>query len=129
MVSETMGGIKELKVLGRENNYFQRFKKPSYDFSHFNSSSQTLGEAPQYLVEVIALELYSLWLFIRFIVNRQRQEGHSFLGIYALGAIKLKPAVNIIFRSLSSLKFGASIIDNIFDDIKMRRKLIIKKGI
>ena len=128
MVSETMGGIKELKVLGRENNYFQRFKKPSYDFSHFNSSSQTLGEAPQYLVEVIAFGAL-LALAIYSIYSEQAEAGRliPLLGIYALGAIKLKPAVNIIFRSLSSLKFGASIIDNIFDDIKNAEKVNYQK--
>lgn len=128
IVSETIGGIKELKVLGREKNYFHRFKKPSYEFSHFNSSSQTLGEAPQYLVEVIAFGAL-LALAIYSIYSKQAEAGRliPLLGIYALGAIKLKPAVNIIFRSLSLLKFGASIIDNIFDDIKNARKVNYKK--
>lgn len=118
IISEIIGGIKELKVLGREYNYFERFKSPSYHFSHFTSTSQTLSEVPQFMVEVIAFGTL-LAMAIYTIVNKQAASETliPLLGLYALGALKLKPAVNNIYRSLSMLKFGESIIDNIINDL------------
>ncbi len=119
ITSETIGGIKDLKVLGREKVYLDSFTKPSYEFSHFTATSQTLSEVPQFLVEVIAfgallaMAMYSL-------AGDDADIGSLLpvLGLYALGALKLKPAVNNIYQSIATMKFGASAVDNIINDLK-----------
>lgn len=125
IVSESICGIKELKVLGREKVYLDSFKKPSYEFSHYCSMNDILGVIPQFLVEVIAfgallaMAIYSL-----------KSDGADIgsllpvLGLYALGALKLKPAVNNIYYTMSVMKFGATALDNIINDLKDETPII-----
>ena len=119
ITSETLGGIKELKVLGREKIYLDNFTKPSYEFSHYQSINQTLGDVPEFLVEVIAFgALLAMAMYALASDGADVGSLLPVLGLYALGALKLKPAVNHIYRSIATMKFGASAIDNIINDLK-----------
>ncbi|MGE3591184.1 MAG: ABC transporter ATP-binding protein, partial [Arcobacter sp.] len=119
ITSETIGGIKDLKVLGREKIYLDSFTKPSYEFSHYNSTNQTLSEVPQFLVEVIAFgALLAMAMYALASDGSDIGTLLPVLGLYALGSLKLKPAVNNIYKSIASMKFGASSVDNIINDLK-----------
>ncbi len=129
ITSETIGGIKDLKVLGREKIYLESFDKPSYEFSHYTSINQTLAEIPLFLVEVVAFG--SLLAMAMYILTTDGENIGSLLpvlGLYALGAVKLKPAVNYIYKSLATMKFGVSAVNNIFNDLKMPYKNIYLKN-
>ncbi len=121
ITSETIGGIKDIKILGRENIYLENFIKPSYEFSHYTSINQTLSEIPQFLVEVISFgALLSMSIYT--LSNDGTDIGTILpvLGLYALGALKLKPAVNHIYKSLATMKFGISALDNIIKDMSLK---------
>lgn len=108
IISETIGGIKDLKVFGKEKVYLDSFDNPSYVFSMNGAVSQTLSSVPQFLLEVmafgsiLAMAMYSL-------VSEEMDLGGllPILGLYTLAALKLKPALNQIYSSLSSMKFGS----------------------
>ncbi|MBN2964215.1 ABC transporter ATP-binding protein [Sulfurospirillum sp. T05] len=118
ITSETIGGIKDLKVLGREKVYLDSFNAPSYAFSHYNATNQTLGEIPQYLVEVIAFgALLAMAMYALASDGADIGVLLPVLGLYALGALKLKPAVQIIYKSMTAIKFGVAAIDNILEDL------------
>lgn len=125
ITSETIGGIKDLKILGREKIYLDSFKKPSYEFSHFQSISATLVEVPQFLVEVVAFG--ALLAMAMYTLADEGNEVGSILpilGLYAMGALKLKPAINIIYKSLGTMKFAESAINNITEDLKQSSQYI-----
>jgi ATP-binding cassette, subfamily B, bacterial PglK len=118
ITSETIGGIKDLKILGREKTYLDSFTKPSYEFSHYFATSQTLSEIPQFLVEVIAFgALLAIAMYALASDGVDIGTVLPVLGLYGLGALKLKPAVNNIYKALTMMKFGKSAIDNIINDL------------
>jgi ABC-type multidrug transport system fused ATPase/permease subunit len=121
IVSETIGGIKDLKILGRENAYLNSFDKPSEMFSSYQATSATLSQVPQYIVEVIAFGSL-LVLSMYTIVSNEADLGTMLpiLGLYALGALKLKPAVQIIYSSVSSLRFGQPALEIILKDLQQK---------
>ena len=117
--SEIIGGIKELKVLGREKIYFNSFQDASYRFSHYTSLSRIFSIIPQFLIEVLAFGA----LLVMALYALAKGSGDigtllPTLGLYALGTLKLKPAINNIYSSLSTIKFGAPAIENIIKDFK-----------
>lgn len=121
IVSEALGGIKDIKMFGLEKIYLKIFSKPSYEFSHFLSISSTLAELPQFLVEVIAFgSILTLSIFA--IISEDIAIGKllPILGLYALGALKLKPSVSAIYKSFTTMKFGAKAIDNIIKDLELK---------
>lgn len=119
VVLETIGGIKDLKVLGREKVYLDSFKKPSFDFSYYSAISKTLSQAPQFLMEAIAFG--SLLVMAIYGLTSDDFDLGKFLpvlGLYALGVLKLKPAIFEIYKNLSAIKFGGSALDNVIKDLK-----------
>jgi ABC-type bacteriocin/lantibiotic exporter with double-glycine peptidase domain len=119
VTSETIGGIKDIKLLGKEKVYLENFTKPSYEFSHYNSLNNTISEVPQFFVEVLAFgALLSMSMYI-FINNNQSIDNLlPVLGLYALGAVKIKPAVHNIYKSVANMKFGASSLDILMNDLQ-----------
>ncbi len=119
VVLETIGGIKDLKVLGREKVYLDSFKKPSFDFSYYSAISKTLSQAPQFLMEAIAFG--SLLVMAIYGLTSDDFDLGKFLpvlGLYSLGVLKLKPAIFEIYKNLSAIKFGGSALDNVIKDLK-----------
>lgn len=125
IASETIAGIKDIKVLGREKVYLNSFEKPSYEYSLYQSISQTLVEVPQFLVEVIAFG--ALLAMAMYTIANDGANIGSFLpilGLYALGALKLKPAINQIYKSIATMKYAESAIENIINDLKKSEQSI-----
>jgi ATP-binding cassette, subfamily B, bacterial PglK len=124
--SETIGGIKDIKILGKEKTYLKSFEQPSFQFSDYSAKYQTISQIPQHLVEVLAfgailsLAMYSL-------DNEQSDLGIllPILGLYALGAMKLKPTLGGIYSSLTSIKFGLSGLDLLLTDLNDKSNLEI----
>ena len=119
ITSETIGGIKDLKVLGREQVYLNSFTKPSYEFSHHNSTNQTLSEVPQFMVEVIAFgALLAMAMYAFASDGANIGTLLPILGLYAIGALKIKPAINGVYSSMTKMKFGAPALDSVIEDLK-----------
>jgi ABC-type bacteriocin/lantibiotic exporter with double-glycine peptidase domain len=116
---ETIGGIKDIKILGKEQVYLDSFKAPSFTFSDYSSKYQTLSQVPQYLVEalgfgaILTMAVYALGENNSDIANLL-----PILGLYTLGALKLKPAINNIYSSVTTIKFGISGLDVLLKDLQ-----------
>ena len=78
-----------------------------------------MTQVPQFFVEVIAFgALLSVAMYALASDSADVGALLPVLGLYALGALKLKPASNYIYSSVSKMKFGESAIDNIINDLK-----------
>ena len=121
IISETIGGIKDLKILGRESVYLSNFDNPSEIFSSCHATSQTLAQVPQYIIEVIAFGSL-LVMSMYTIVSNEVDLGIMLpiLGLYALGALKLKPSIQQIYSAVSSLRFGKPAIEIILNDLQQK---------
>ncbi len=115
--SEAFGGIKDLKVLGREQAYVQRFRGPAVRFAQHQSLYTTLSGTPKYLIEavgfggVLALALYLMG------TRADLGEILPLLGLYAFAGYRLLPAAQHIYAGVSSLRFGLPAVDAVYEDL------------
>lgn len=117
--TETIGGIKDIKLLGKEEVYLKSFQNPSYLFSSYTATHQILARVPLYIVEVLTFGAI-LFMAIYALDNEGTDLGTLLpvLGLYALGTIKLKPAINTIYASMSQIKFGIPGLNTLLKDLK-----------
>jgi ABC-type multidrug transport system fused ATPase/permease subunit len=126
--AEALGGIKDIKLLGREHAYLQRFDGPSFRQAKHQSTSQTISEVPKYLVEavgfggVIALTLYLLSIHGG-TSSAAMGQLLPILGLYVFAGYRLLPAAQRIYGGLSKLRFGAAAVDAIHSDLQQRTQL------
>ncbi|MCG5497788.1 ABC transporter ATP-binding protein [Ectothiorhodospira variabilis] len=120
---EALGGIKDIKLLGREYAYLSRFRPASVRFSRHVATSQTLSQVPRYGIEAVAIGgVLALTLFLMATIGNVG-ELLPILGLYAFAGYKLMPALQHIYSGMSNLRFGAAAVDDLHEDLTQRAAL------
>jgi ATP-binding cassette, subfamily B, bacterial PglK len=120
--SEALGGIKSIKIIGREARYLERFSKPSFIVARRMALSGLLGQLPRYAIEAVAFGGIILMALI-LTMRHGTQEGGSLatvlpmLGLYAFTAYRILPATQNIYQNSSSLRFASSVIEGMAHEI------------
>ena len=121
IAGEIFGGIKSIKILGKENFSTQKFLLPSYRFSIINAQKQFINEVPAFLVE--ALGISALIVFTYFSLTNgvagSTADIVPLLGVYAYSFYKLKPAINSIFVGIAGLRYGEKTIEKLHHDLSI----------
>lgn len=120
---ETFGGIKEVKLQGLEEVYFERFKMPSRVFATTATSNAIVSEAPRYLLEAVAFGGMVL-LVIGMIIqgNTHIAEIVPTLGVFAFAGLRMFPAMQQIYNALAKMRFVGPMLDNIHRDMLETRQ-------
>lgn len=120
---EALGGIKDIKLLGREQAYLTRFRPSSARFSRHQATNATLSEVPRYFIEAIGVG--GIIVLALFLMARSDSVGQALpvLGLYAFAGYKLLPAAQRIYGGFAKLRFGAAAVDEIYTDLSEREAL------
>lgn len=124
-ISEVFGGIKELKVLGREGSYLEKYRRAIFELATNQAKFQTYNQVPTFLIEACIFgALLSLTLVLIATSGGLGDEttlGNllPLLGLYAFSAYRMKPAAHFIFNGLNSLRYGHAAIDNLLSFLNL----------
>jgi ATP-binding cassette, subfamily B, bacterial PglK len=114
---EIFGGIKEVKLLGREPGFLRRFEQGSSKFSGAGASNAVVKQLPKYALETIAfggIVLITLYLLQ---VRDSMEQVLPIAGLYAFAAYRFMPAMQQIFNSLAQLRFNAPALEELHRDL------------
>tara|TARA_B100000674_G_scaffold498494_1_gene537237 strand:- start:303 stop:2099 length:1797 start_codon:yes stop_codon:yes gene_type:complete len=118
LMNEGFGGIKDVLLLGTDNDFINRFSLSGNSLAHSMGRSQALVQAPRYLMELIAFgSMISLILYLIFSLDSNLSKVLPILSVYAIGAIKLLPAVQQIYSSLAIIKANIAAFESIKEDL------------
>lgn len=120
-VGEAFGGIKALKILGREQSYIQKFSVPSQAFARYQSLAETLSVTPKFIIEAVGLGGI---LIMALVLMRSRDDLGDvlpILGLYAFAGYRLLPAAQNIFAGFARLRFGMSNVGELYQELQAAR--------
>lgn len=129
VAQEALGGIKEVKIFGREASFFSRFTGPARRFSRHQANSQIAAQMPRYILEMVAfggILMIALYLF--------RSHDHfnrvlPLLAVYAFAGYRLMPALQNVYQQLSKLRFGLPALDALYkDNLELQGNEPLSKG-
>ena len=116
--TETLAGIRTLRVGGGAELFIKRFERASHRFSNIQPKFLLTNLVPKHVIELLAFGgIVAIVLFV--LVN-----GDSLLGIiptlsvFAVATYKLLPAFNAAFSAAASISHNLPVIDEIYDDMK-----------
>ena len=120
---EAFGGIKDIKLLGREQSYLSRFSGPSQQFAATHANHHTLNQVPHFLIEAVifgAMLLLTVVLMITAGGLNSAALGQilPILGVYGFSAHRMKPAVHHIYEGFASLRYGQAAVDIVYSDLR-----------
>jgi len=118
IVQEGLGGIKEVKIIGLEETILERYKTPALRLAKTFSKIQILGQFPRFALETIVLGGMVMLILILLILQKQNLiDILPLLGVYALTASRLMPALQNVYGSLAKMRTGKPALDLIHADL------------
>lgn len=122
-IQHSLGGIKEIKVLGRES-YFQR----SYDKSYFKfvdakRKVNTYSMSPKPLMETICVAGLLLIVSVKIYRGVDIEYFIPTLSVFALAVIRILPSTSRLATNINNVLFGMVSINAIYEDLNAMRIL------
>lgn len=118
IAQEALGGIKEVKAAGLESGYLQSFGKPARRFAKTLANNQVLTEVPRFLLEAIAVGgMLILILMLLALREGDFRQVLPAIGVFAFAGMRLLPALQKVYQSVSKLRFGRPALDVLHSDL------------
>lgn len=113
---ESLGGIKELLLLGRTDNAAGMYLDAVRTVAATESQNTIAGQIPRYLLESVGYG--GLILTTLALVSRDGSASTALptLALYAFAAYRLLPAMQQLFYALMSVQYAQPLIDGVWRD-------------
>lgn len=126
MVSQTfkvlhhsLGGIREIAVLGCESAFVRSYVRIRGDIARVNYSRVALSEIPRAALESI-LVIYIVGFFLfGVIIGGDPLDAVPVLGVFAYAALRLKPSMTLIIRGVTSIRFAGPAITQLYTELQL----------
>lgn len=129
LMSEGFGGIKELLLTNRQNYFIDEFEEASINFSFAKARNLIYGQIPRYLIEMIAFSMVIIFvLYLALVSSASISTIFPIISVYALAALKLLPALQQIYYSLSMMRGHLPGLDNMEEDLTKSREKSIQNS-
>ncbi len=124
IANEALGGVKDVKILGREASYVKKFQGPSIEMAYTMVKFNIFSSLPKFVVQPVAfggIIVICLVLIDRstFGVSGNLSEIVPLLGVFALAAQKLMPELSNLYHSLTQLQYAAAAVDGVASDMAL----------
>jgi len=114
---EALGGIKDIKVMGREDFFYHRYLRHSCEFSNLQAWNALVGQIPRYFLEILAFGgIVTLILYFISIVGNVN-EIIPMVSFFAFAAFRLMPALQVVFVSFTLVRFSQATVNKIIEDL------------
>ncbi|WP_412851819.1 ABC transporter ATP-binding protein [Ectothiorhodospira shaposhnikovii] len=115
--AEAFTGAKEIRLLGREADYLERYRKPSKRLAKHEANSTLIADIPQYGIEAFAFG--GILVLVIFMASGERgiADALPVIGVYALAGRQIIPAFQKIFTTFSALRYNIPAVDNVLKDL------------
>lgn len=118
VASEILAGIKELKLLGLEQELMRSYATPSEVFADRMAKNAIIGAVPRYALETVAFGGALVIVLYLLASGRALEESLPVLGLYVFAAYRMLPAVQVVFNGVTTIRFNLASFDVIARDLQ-----------
>lgn len=116
-VAEALGGIKDVKVLGRENSFLKDYSPASIENAKVQVTSALIGSIPRYILEVVAFGGILMVVLYMMRTMGNFQDAVPMIGLYAFAAYRMMPSVQKIFADIAKLRTNLPVVQLIYENL------------
>lgn len=121
-VNQAFGGIKEIKLLGKEDVFVRNFSEPATQYAALNTRMTIMSIIPRHVLEIIAYAAVVAVLLYLLEGGKRPEEALPVLSLYALAGFRLMPYFEIIYSGLARVRFNRPSLDQLYRDFSERGK-------
>ncbi|MEY8096896.1 ABC transporter ATP-binding protein [Falsihalocynthiibacter sp. S25ZX9] len=132
VAGEAFGGIKDIKLLGHEAEYLDRFSKPSFEIARAQIGEGVISQAPRYAVQILAFGGIIV-LCLVMLDPQSLQERNALggllptIGLLAFAGQRMMPELQKMFMSLTQMTAGTAALDRVYEDLHSGASLEIER--
>ncbi|MCS3950925.1 ABC transporter ATP-binding protein [Salinibacter ruber] len=120
-VNEVFGGIKEVKLRGKENVFLEDYSEASQRYSRYLARYLVVKKVPRYALEAVAFGGIILIAIYLIIIRENIQQVIPMLGLYAFAGYRLMPALQNTFKGIAGARFNIAALEVLERDLKTKR--------
>lgn len=132
LTGEALGGIKDVKLFGREAAYLDRYSKPSTEMAVADVGVSVIAQAPRYAIQIVAFGgIIILCLALLETDDLIEREALSFLpivGLLAFAGQRLMPELQKIFNALTQMTAGSAAVDRVYNDLRINQAVKLDRS-
>jgi len=117
VTGEAFGGIKDVKVLQRENAFVERFRPASLQFSRAMASNSLIAKIPRYFFEAVAFGGIVLIVIYYLNAGKGISQILPILSLYAFAGYRLMPELQQLFQAAAQIRFNRAALDDLTRDL------------
>lgn len=117
-VMEGLGGIKTVKILGKEIEFLKKFTKNLKRHTNYERLNTTFQQLPRIWLEFFAILSLGILIFSILFQEKNFETIIPIIAIFTGAAFKLIPSTSKILSSIQTLGFNQNAVNIIFDGIK-----------
>ncbi|MCR4704865.1 MAG: ABC transporter ATP-binding protein/permease [Lachnospiraceae bacterium] len=116
-LSQTVGGIKEIKVIGRENYFIDEYSERGAHYVAAMERLSLFSNAPKLLIETVCIAGMVAYMLAVILAGKNLTEMMPALSAFAMAAVRLMPSANRINNQLTQLAYYEPFFMNVSDTL------------
>ncbi len=110
-LQQGLGGVKDVKLLGRESEFAERYRPHNFGSAHVAHLQATLQQIPRLWLELLAVGGLALLVITMVARGRELASVLPTLALFAAAAFRLMPSTNRVIAGIQALRYGLPAIE------------------
>ena len=115
---QSLGGIKETKILGREKYFCEQFDDNYCNWSEREKMYRLLQVAPRPVMEAVCVVALLSVIILKLLHGTSSAYFISTVSVFAVAAFRLLPSINRITANYGVIMFNMPAFDAVYQDLK-----------
>jgi ABC-type multidrug transport system fused ATPase/permease subunit len=116
-IQQGLGGIKEVKMLGREDVFLDAFDAGNAAYAAAGRRFGFISQLPRLWLEFLGIASLATLVLAMVSAGRPPDAVLSTLGLFAVGAFRLMPSANRVLSGMQSVRFGLPVVDVLYTEL------------
>lgn len=121
LLTESLGGLKEIRIAGTEETYRARYLDITEDGYAREAVVGMLGEAPRFILETIAFGAILVLSISLLAAGKTPTEVVALVSLYAMTGYRVLPAGQSIFKAVSQIRSNLPVLEQLLPDVVQGR--------
>ena len=116
-IQQGIGSVKDIKVLGREEDFLQKFRTHNYGFTGVLQRQYFTQQLPRLWLELLAVMGLAAVVFLMIARGTPLSSVLPTIGLFGAAAFRLIPSVNRAMVALQGTRFGRPGIELLYQEL------------
>ena len=118
-VQQGLGSVKDVKLLGRENEFFAQYGFHNVGSARIDKRQGTLQALPRLLLELFAIVGVAALVIVMIGQGKSVEVIFPVVGLFAVAAFRIMPSVTRILGAIQGVSFFSSAINTLYDEFQL----------